>query len=54
MSQDPVTSTLVSKLHQLQLVTVLWFCVGLVEEVGKTNSASLQTYGLHYATDFLN
>lgn len=37
------------QLSQLQLLTGLWFCVGLVEEVGKTDDASIETYGSYSA-----
>ena len=44
LSQYPSTAELVSKLNHLQRMTILWFCVCLIEEVGKTNAASAMTY----------
>lgn len=44
LSENPPTDELVRQLSQLQLLTSLWFCVGLVEEVGKTDDASIETY----------
>lgn len=43
LSQHPSTAELVGRLSQLQLLTSLWFCAGLIEEVGKTDNASVQT-----------
>lgn len=50
LSENPPTDELVRQLSQLQLLTSLWFCVGLVEEVGKTDDASIETYG-SYSTN---
>lgn len=44
VSQHPSTAELVINLSQLQLTTALWFSTNLVEEVGKTNIASIETY----------
>lgn len=49
LSENPPTDELVRQLSQLQLLTGLWFCVGLVEEVGKTDDASIETYGSYSA-----
>ncbi len=49
LSEYPPTDELVRQLSQLQLLTGLWFCVGLVEEVGKTDDASIETYGSYSA-----
>lgn len=49
LSENPPTDELVRQLSQLQLLTGLWFCVGLVEEVGKTDDASIETYGFYSA-----
>jgi hypothetical protein len=46
VSQHPSTAELVIKLSELQLTTALWFSSNLVEEVGKTNISSLETYVL--------
>lgn len=50
LSENPPTDELVRQLSQLQLLTGLWFCVGLVEEVGKMDDASIETYGFHFAS----
>jgi len=47
LSQQPSTAELVSKLSRLHLITMVWFCIGLIEEVGKTNPTSIQTYESH-------
>lgn len=44
LSQHPPTAELVGQLNQLQLLISLWFCAGLIEEVSKTDNASVQTY----------
>lgn len=44
LSEYPPTDELVRQLSQLQLLTGLWFCVGLVEEVGKLDEKSIETY----------
>lgn len=44
LSLHPPTAVLVGLLSQLQLLTSLWFSASLIEEVGKTDSASVQTY----------
>lgn len=52
LSENPPTDELVRQLSQLQLLTGLWFCVGLVEEVGKMDDASIETYGFHFTNAF--
>ncbi len=44
LPQQPSTDQLVGKISRLHLITMMWFCAGLIEEVGKTNSSSLETY----------
>jgi hypothetical protein len=43
LSRHPSTAELVTNLDPIQLTTALWFSTSLIEEVGKTNSASIQT-----------
>lgn len=43
LAQRPKTDSLAAKLSLPCLMAVLWFAGGLVEEVGKTNAASIQT-----------
>jgi hypothetical protein len=43
LSQHPSTAGLVMNLVPMQLTTALWFSTSLIEEVGKTNPASIQT-----------
>ena len=44
LTQGPKTGPLAAKLSLPCLMAVLWFAGGLVEEVCKTNAASIQTY----------
>ena len=43
LSQLPPTHEVVGDLNKPQLMTTSWFLSNLVEEVGKTNHASIQT-----------
>ena len=43
LSQGPKTGTVAAQLSPPCLIAILWFAGGLVEEVGKTNVASIQT-----------
>lgn len=52
LSEHPPTDELVRQLSQLQLLTGLWFCVGLVEEVGKIDDKSIETYGSYSTKPF--
>lgn len=58
LSQYPSTAELLGKFTQLQRLTTLWFCMNLVEELGKTDFASIQTYKslIHtvYTLKFIN
>ena len=42
LSQSTPMATVIEGLNQAQLVTTMWFAAGLVEEVGKTDSSSIQ------------
>lgn len=44
LSQRPKTGPAAAKLSLPCLTALLWFAGGVVEEVGKTNAASIQTY----------
>lgn len=44
LAQEPKTGPLAAKLSLPCLMAILWFAGGLVEEVGKTSGASIQTY----------
>ena len=44
LAQDTKLGPVAVKLSQSCLMTILWFTAGLVEEVGKINAASIQTY----------
>ncbi|KAL8836862.1 MAG: hypothetical protein Q9170_002753 [Blastenia crenularia] len=50
-SHDRDTSGVMQNLGRPQLLTALWFAVTLVEEVGKTSPASIQTYKYHDRLD---
>ena len=42
------TASAVAELRSPCLMAILWFATGLVEEVGKTNAASIQTYHIRF------
>ncbi|KAF6223554.1 hypothetical protein HO133_000397 [Letharia lupina] len=47
LSQGPETGPVAAKLSLPCLMATLWFAGGLVEEVGKTNTTSIQTHKYH-------
>ena len=48
ISQNPSITHLIGKLSRAHLITMMWFSAGLIEEVGKTNSSSIETYEVQY------
>ena len=54
VTEGPKTGSVAAKLSPSCLMAMLWFAGGLVEEVGKTNAASIQTYRVHSIVTTIN